>query len=286
MHLSPGQAACTAILPGTTIRHTQVVWASLRRRVFRTCRWARPATSSAVVSSKVLVAFRGRGGAEYAGGAPASHEGRQWSVVYSVASNPLTLSFEVTRDRARAFSGLKYYEPRHVLVQLRNTELAIARRTDLPDAVKHLRTQELKHLRELREACLFCYGWSQIDGQSFDVAHAEAQDYDTVASWRSDDHLHFAPIQIKEVVPANLNRHTSVQAIVNKLSRYVDSADLTVVIHLNRSTPFSPATLVVPPLKIAALWVFGALNAEQTRWAIWGNFLETLRWGEFAYPEQ
>jgi hypothetical protein len=201
--------------------------------------------------------------------------------------NPFTPSFEVTRDRARDFFELKYYDPRYVLVQLRKTELAIARRTDLPDAVKHLRTQELKHLRELREACLFCYGWSQIDGQSFDVAHAEAQDYDydAVASWQSDDHLHFAPIQIKEVVPANLNRHASVQGIVNKLSKYVDSEDLTVVIHLNRSTPFSPADLVVPPLKIAALWVFGALDAEQTRWAIWGNFLETPRWGEFSYPQ-
>jgi hypothetical protein len=192
---------------------------------------------------------------------------------------------DVTRDRARAFSGLKYCNPRQVLVELRKVELAIADRTDVPDAVKHLRTQELKPLRELREVCLFCHGWSQIDGQSFDVAHVEGQDYDAVASWQSDDQLHFAPIQIKEVVPEHLNRKTSVQDIVNKLTKYTDSEDLTVVVHLNRSTPFAPAELVVPPLKIAALWVFGALNAEQTRWMIWGNFLETPRWGEFSYPE-
>ena len=132
---------------------------------------------------------------------------------------------------------------------------------------------------------MFCYGWSQIDGQSFDVAHVEGQDYDAVASWQSDQHLHFAPLQIKEVVPQHLNRHTSVQAIVNKLTKYTDSEDLTVVIHLNRSTPFSPAKLVMPRLKIAALWVFGALDSAQTRWAIWGNFLETVRWGEFYYPQ-
>lgn len=191
----------------------------------------------------------------------------------------------MTADRARAFSALKYYDPRHVLVELRKTELAIAPRTDLPDAVKHLRTQELKPLRELREACLFCYGWSQIDGQSFRVAHAEGQDYDAVASWQSDEHLHFAPLQIKEVVPQKLNPHSSVQAIVNKLTKYTNSEDLTVVIHLNRSVSFTPADLVLPPLKIAALWVFGALNAEQTRWVIWGNFLETLHAGEFSYPE-
>jgi integrase len=193
--------------------------------------------------------------------------------------------FDVTTLRARALRGLKYYNPRHVLVELRKTELALASRTDVPDAVKHLRTQQLKPLRELREACLFCYGWSQIDGQSFDVAHVEGQDYDAVASWRSDTHHHFAPLQIKEVVPEHMNSHTSVQDIVNKLTKYTNSEDLTVVIHLNRTVPFSPANLVVPPLKIAALWVFGALNAEQTRWMIWGNFLETPREGEFFYPE-
>jgi site-specific recombinase XerD len=191
----------------------------------------------------------------------------------------------MTRDRARTFRELKYYNPRQVLVELRKTELAIAGRSDVPDAVKHLRTQELKPLRELREACLFCYGWSQIDGQTFDVAQGESQDYDAVASWQSGNQQNFAPIQIKEVVPEHLNRKTSVQDIVNKLTKYTDSEDLTVVVHLNRNTPFSPADLVVPPLKIAALWVFGALNAEQTRWMIWGNFLETPRWGEFSYPK-
>lgn len=152
-------------------------------------------------------------------------------------------------DRARSFRALKYYDPREVLVKLRETELGLAGRTDVPDAVKHLRTQELKPLRELREACLFCYGWSQIDGQSLRVAQVEAQDYDAVASWYSDEQLHFASLQIKEVVPEHLNRNISVQTIVDKLTQYPDSQDVTVVIHLNRSTPFSPADLIVPPLK-------------------------------------
>jgi len=191
----------------------------------------------------------------------------------------------MTHDRARAFRRLMYYDPRHVLVELRKQELAIANRKDLPDEVKHLRTQELKPLRELREASLFCYGWGQIDGQEIHVAHAESQDFDAIATWRSDDCEHFAPIQIKEVVPENLNRDTSLQAVVDKLSKYSDSEDLTAVIHLNRTTKFAPAELVVPRLKIAALWVFGALDADQSKWAVWGNFLETPRFGEFAYPK-
>jgi len=42
---------------------------------------------------------------------------------------------------------------------------------------------------------------------------------------------------------------------VNALWKYVDSEDLTVAIYLNRRAHFDPAKLVVPPLKIAALWV-------------------------------
>lgn len=57
--------------------------------------------------------------------------------------------------------------------------------------------------------------------------------------------------------------------------------DLVVVIHLNRNVPFSPAALVISSgLEIAALWVFGALNAQQTRRAIWRNFLEKPRRGD------
>lgn len=189
----------------------------------------------------------------------------------------------MNRDRARAFRELKYYDPRQVLVELRRQERLIAE-SDAPASVKQLRTNELKPIRELRELCLFCYGWSQIDGQNFNVGHAEAQDFDGVAMWVVGNNQHFAPIQIKEVVPRELNPTASIQAVVNGLTKYVDSEDLTVVVHLNQVTKFSPLELRVPPLKIAALWVFAAINVHQTKWVIWGNFLEKLRWGEFAHP--
>jgi hypothetical protein len=190
----------------------------------------------------------------------------------------------MSTDRARAFAKLRYVEPRSVLVELRKAELALAR-SDLPANIRQLRTNELRPLRELREVCLFCYGWEQIDGQSLHVAHAEGQDYDAVATWDSDTQRHFTPIQLKEVVPVHLNPAASVQGVVDGLQKYVDSEDLTVVIHLNRTVNgFSPDALTIPPLKIAALWVFAAIAADRSRWVIWGNFLEDLRWGEFTYP--
>jgi hypothetical protein len=187
-------------------------------------------------------------------------------------------------DRTRAFRNLSFLDPGPVLIELRRIERSMPCQPDLPKAVRNLRTNELKHIRELREACLFCYGWAQIDGQHVYVAQHEAHDHDAVAMWIVDDTQHFAPIQIKEVVPHELNPATSAQGIVNGLQKYADSADLTVVIHLNQMTPFSPMELVVPPLKIAALWVLGAVSSDQSKWMIWGNFLEKIRWGEFEYP--
>jgi hypothetical protein len=172
-----------------------------------------------------------------------------------------------------------YTDSRSVLLQFRRIEAQLPK-SGLPDSVRHLRTDELKPLREMREACIFVYGM----GQRFGVALAESQDYDAVATWVEGRSQHFAPIQLKEVIPHKLNPTSSVQAAVDGLAKYVDSQDLTVAIHLNRLEHFSPLNIVVPQLNIAALWIFAAIAPDQSRWPIWGNFLEQLQVGEFDYP--
>jgi hypothetical protein len=191
----------------------------------------------------------------------------------------------MTNDRTRAFAGLAYRDPRAVLVDLRRAEVEVAL-SDAPFAVKNLRTRDLRPLRELREACIFCHGMTECTGQKFFVAHVEAQDYDAVAMWVVGDLQSFAPIQIKEVVPHEVNPAASVQQVVDGLRKYPDSQDLTVAIHLNRMVKgFNPTEIVVVPrLKIAALWMFGAIAPDQSRWAIWGNFLGEFEAREFTYP--
>lgn len=106
-----------------------------------------------------------------------------------------------TNDRTRAFAQLKYRDPRVVLVDMRRAEATVAA-SDAPFAVKNLRTRELRPLRELREACTFCYGMTECTGQKFFVAHGGA----------------------------------------------------------------------------------GAIAPDQSRWAVWGNFLDDLQAREFSYP--
>jgi hypothetical protein len=189
----------------------------------------------------------------------------------------------MSSDRARAFQHLEFRDPRPFLVRLREVEPQVAN-SDLPPKVKALRTNALKWSKELREGALFCYGMAQRIGQTVRLAPFEAQDYDFVASWIVGDTQHLAPVQLKEVVPQDLNSTASVQERVNGLAKYVDSEDLTVVIYLNQRVHFHPAQLVVPPLKIAALWVFGAISPDKEQWGLWGNFLETPEGTRFEYP--
>jgi len=164
-------------------------------------------------------------------------------------------------DRAwlRFAQKLEYRDPVRLLKDFRKVESRIAT-SNTPKKIKSLRTNSLREFRELREAAIFCHGMSQRLGQKVFVGKGESQDYDFVASWVTEGKQHLAPVQIKEVVPVDLNSKASVQATVDALTKYVDSDELTVAIHLNRQTSFDPVQLVVPALNIAALWVFAALG--------------------------
>jgi hypothetical protein len=186
-------------------------------------------------------------------------------------------------DRLRTLASLNYKNPRAVLLEMRKVELAIAP-ADIDARVRHLRTNDLRNVRELRAASLFCYGMSECMGMPMLVAHTEAQDYDAVVTWVRDGTQSFAPIQLKEVVPSELNPTASVQEVINRLTKYTDSPDLTVAIQLNRVISFTPGDLDIPPLRLAAIWIFCAISSDQSKWAIWGNFLDEVECGEFTYP--
>ena len=104
-------------------------------------------------------------------------------------------------DRAWANSAnkLQFHEPTAFLTALRTLEPKVLR-SQLPENVRTLRTNNLKEWRELREAALFCHGMGQRIRQTVYLARGESQDYDFVASWIIDKVRHLAPVQLKEVV--------------------------------------------------------------------------------------
>lgn len=184
----------------------------------------------------------------------------------------------------RAAQKLQFRDPHSFLVKLRKLEVEIAL-SDTPSRIKSLRTNGLKEARERREAALFCKGMSERLGQTVYFASHEDQDFDFVALWAIGDSQHFAPVQLKEVVPTALNSSATLESVIGGLEKYTDSSDLTVAIHLNQAGRFDPDALRLQHLKVASVWVFAAATADQSLWNLWGNFTEDGPYGnQFSYP--
>ena len=190
---------------------------------------------------------------------------------------------DVTLIRTREFQSLEFRDPRPFLLRLAELERKVAQ-SSLPEAAKSLRINLLKWARERRDAALFCYGMAQRIGQPVFLAPVEAQDYDFVATWVYEGTRHFSPVQLKEVVPQELNASSSVQCTIDALTKYVDSADVTVAIYLNRAVHFDPENLAIPALNVGALWVFGAVSPDAKVWGLWGDLRETHQGTRFEYP--
>jgi hypothetical protein len=106
------------------------------------------------------------------------------------------------------------------------------------------------------------------------IAPVEAEDFDFVASWIDDEATqHICRSQLKEVAPPHRNRDASLEEVIGGLTRYADTSDLTVAIKFNRVERFEPADVkILDGLSLGALWIFAALTADQSKFALWGDF--------------
>ncbi len=187
-------------------------------------------------------------------------------------------------DRAALNEAKKllYRDPIVALKELRALEVAVAD-LDISPEIRHLRTNELKQVREYRQAALFCYGMSCRMGRPVYFAPVEAADYDFIARWQSGTDIHFSPVQLKEFVPDSLNPNLSVQELVDRLSKYTSNS-LTVAVFLNRNSRFHPQKLQLSALRIAALWFVFAVKPDQSEWRLVGILLEEPQASPFDYP--
>jgi len=193
----------------------------------------------------------------------------------------------LTLIRNRQFAQLEYGDPFGFLIKLRELEIHVAS-SDTDVRIRNLRSNNLKPVREMREAALFCVGMSERIGCKVLFAPVEQQDFDFVATFVVAECQHFVPVQIKEIVPTHLNNTTSPQHVINGLTKYADSKDLCIAVHLNRVGHFDPEEICVPDnLFIGELWIFGSINEDQTEWGIWGDFIdlnENVNGTKFIYP--
>jgi len=191
----------------------------------------------------------------------------------------------VSKITDREFKALIWVEPKQVMVSLRWLETHIPEGTD--EKIRHLRTNQLKEWREAREAALFAYGiGDQVLEKPTFVAKLERRDFDFVMRWADDGADYFYPVQVKELPPADLNPNASLDDLLDKLEKYSGVDDLSVAIHINRRIRFEhrPWNRKTKPA-LRELWSFGCLSADQSKWFLFGNVLQSNpRYYEFTYP--
>lgn len=185
--------------------------------------------------------------------------------------------------RLREFSRYEYKDPGEWLRTLAELNPLVAR-SGLPHKVRALRTHSLRQWNEIRQAALFAYGMSQrMADCRFDFAHVEKADYDALVRWQRADNRYFTPVQLKEFVPDSINGGATLDEVLRGLTRYRDSADLTVAIFLNRR--FRLEEINVPRLNLGGVYLLGATVPDQSRWFLMGDLLgEAPSVSAFAYP--
>ena len=186
--------------------------------------------------------------------------------------------------RVRQVHQREYRDTTGFLERLRDVEIAMSSRQVDP-LIQRLRTRNLREWREARLAALFCHGYGLRMGHKTYLSKGEFEDADCVARWTVGDETHFAPIQVKEVAPDDLNPRANIGDVLKSLSRYSGVEDLTVLVHLNRREHFNLSEVEIPTgLKIASLWVLACTEPNQSTWAIWGDLLDRPTRSDFAYP--
>lgn len=175
--------------------------------------------------------------------------------------------------RLREWSRLRFRDPEELIRRFNWLEKNVADYA-IPDRAKALRTNELKSIRETRQAALFALGLRKWSGNpSVEIAASEASDYDAVFRRRDDDLTSYTPVQLKEVVPERWNRKASIDSILKKLVQLQSSGDLIVGIHHTRATNDGRLEVSVPSgLNLAGLFVFGSVSSDRSEWMIAGDF--------------
>lgn len=186
--------------------------------------------------------------------------------------------------RTNKWAQFKYHDPRDILIKLRELEVIVAQ-SNLDEKVKSLRKQKFNKYLEWRDAAIFCHGLAEsVLKNKIYYAPVEDEDFDCVTLRQDDDYQVYTPLQIKEVVPNQINPQTDLNNEISKLQKYTDSKDLVVAIHLNRKGKVEFSTINTPKLQIAQLWIFGAITENQDKWFLYGDLLANPNFFDFEYP--
>jgi hypothetical protein len=199
--------------------------------------------------------------------------------------SPFSLSLnEMTSVRIREFQKYDYKDPRDWLVAMKEIE-SIVIKSNLSYPARSLRTNKLREWNDRRIAALFAFGMSQrMPGFWLDFAGVARSDYDAVVRHHNDEECIFTPIQIKEFVSEQLNKDTTVEELLDSLTKYSNSPDLVVVFFLNRRMKIRLHPISSDQVRLGGLYFLGAASPDGMRWNLMGDLLHSAEISQFTYP--
>ncbi len=186
-------------------------------------------------------------------------------------------------DVLNAFKQLNYRDPEADLRRLREVEVWMAG-MDADPKVRSLRTAGLKPYREWRDAALFSYGMGHAFGVPMFYAPIENSDYDFVTTWVLDGTKHYCPVQLKELVRADLNADATAADILDAVRSKYSPSDTVLAVNLNREGRFDFAGLDFRGMPFREVWFFWAAAHGGSKWAIQGDMLGSPTRHFFDYP--
>lgn len=184
--------------------------------------------------------------------------------------------------RLREWGQRNFHDPEQVLKDLRSLETSIAD-IEIPDGVRRLRTGRLKGEREARDAALFAYGLATAVGTKVYVSPGESVDADFITFLVNDGTAVYTPVQLKELVPADLNPNADLRSLIEGLARRPPS-DTVLAIRLNRRERVTFPEVTKATVPFAEMWYFWSSTEDASRWALYGDVLTIPVLYEFAYP--
>jgi hypothetical protein len=186
--------------------------------------------------------------------------------------------------------GLDYIGPRKALLVLTiHQDQVMSQQPHLPKHVQNWRTNKLQPELHRRQAALFCFGRKCM----------EATDKWALAAWpdqnseidyvfrqtKPDGEVRFEFVQLKELVPDEIDPEQSLQDLLDKLpKKYPSAGGLTIAIHLHRNTTTKVSDLKKPHLPGGSLWLFGLGGKPPHNALLFGDWLKTPSIVYFTHP--
>jgi hypothetical protein len=112
----------------------------------------------------------------------------------------------------------------------------------------------------------------------------EEEDYDCVLRFKAEGKLRYSRVQLKEVVPPSINPNAAIESELAKLSKYSTSNQTLVAVHINQEGPLEFSSIKKPKTSFAEIWLYSALEADQSRWFLFGDLLDRPQAFEVPWP--